>query len=48
MSLAMRSRAVRRPFLCCASMALAPPPWRIFSSSFLISVRRAIISRLFF
>ena len=22
------------PFLCCASMALAPPPWRITSSSF--------------
>src|SRR5215467_4581365 len=47
-SLAMRSRAVRRPFLCCDSMALAPPPWRICSSSFLISVRSSTMRRVFF
>ncbi len=29
----IRSRAVSRCFLCCASMALAPPPSRIFASS---------------
>ena len=45
-SWAIRSRAVRRPFLCCDSMAFAPPPWRILLSSFLISVRRSIICRL--
>src|ERR1700691_1256662 len=44
----MRSRAVRRPFLCCASMAFAPPHWRIRSSSFLISVSRSTICRLRF
>src|SRR5450755_3342517 len=44
----MRSRAVRRPFLCWASIAFAPPHWRIRSSSFLISVSRSIICRLRF
>src|ERR1700679_2448545 len=44
----MRSRAVSRPFLCCASMAFAPPPWPIVSSSVLISATRSIISREFF
>src|SRR3984893_8714223 len=44
----MRSRAVSRPFLCCDSMAFAPPPWRICSSSFLICVTRSIIRRVFF
>src|SRR5258708_36960963 len=48
MSFAMRSRAVRRFFLYCASMALAPPPWRMVSSSFLISVRRSMMRRAFF
>src|ERR1017187_6045417 len=48
MSFAMRSRAVKRPFLCCPSTDLAPPPWRICSSSFFSAVRRAIMSRLFF
>src|SRR6516225_3525925 len=43
----MRSRAVRRPFLCCDSIAFAPPPCRIFSSSFLISVRRSTMRRAF-
>src|SRR6266478_3005943 len=47
-SLAMRSRAVSRPFLCCASMAFAPPPTAICSSSFLICVTRSIIRRVFF
>src|SRR6516162_703177 len=32
-SSAMRSRAVRRPFLCWLSMAFSPPPSEIFSSS---------------
>ena len=32
-SSAMRSRAVRRPFLCCDSIALSPPPWAIICSS---------------
>src|SRR5262249_9431714 len=32
MSLAMRSRAVRRPLSCCRAMAFAPPPSRIFCS----------------
>src|ERR1700675_3427499 len=48
MRAAMRSRAVSRPFLCCDSMAFAPPPWRICSSSFFIFVRRSIIRRWFF
>src|SRR5208283_3058153 len=39
MRAAMRSRAVRRDFLCWASMALGPPAWRICSSSFLWAVR---------
>src|SRR6266849_1982070 len=47
-SLAMRSRAVRRPFLCCDSMAFAPPPWRICSSSFLILVSKSTMRRVFF
>src|SRR5271157_2052289 len=33
MSSAIRSRAVRRPFLCCAAMAFSPPPCRMISSS---------------
>src|SRR5947207_7668759 len=44
----MRSRAVSRPFLCCDSMAFAPPPWRICSSSFLIFVNKSTIRRVFF
>src|SRR5579863_50939 len=44
----MRSRAVRRSFLCCDSIAFAPPPCLICSSSFLICVSRSIICRLFF
>src|SRR5882757_4984021 len=48
MSLAMRSRAVRRPFLCWDSMAFAPPPWRICSSLFLISVKSSMMRRVFF
>src|SRR5438876_9816252 len=44
----MRSRAVRRPFLCCDSMAFAPPPWRICSSSFLIFVNKSTMRRVFF
>src|SRR6267142_2040136 len=44
----MRSRAVRRPFLCCDSMAFAPPPWRICSSSFLILVSKSTMRRAFF
>src|SRR5712692_11098098 len=44
----MRSRAVSRPFLCCDSMALAPPPWRICSSSFLIFVSKSMMRRVFF
>src|SRR6267378_5114772 len=47
-SLAMRSRAVSRPFLCCDSMAFAPPPWRICSSSFLILVSKSTMRRAFF
>src|SRR5712692_8954565 len=47
-NLAMRSRAVSRPFLCCDSMAFAPPPNAICSSSFLICVTRSIIRRVFF
>ena len=43
----MRSRAVRRPFLCCDSMALAPPPCAICVSSFLIWVTRSTTLRLF-
>src|ERR1700758_2747348 len=48
MSAATRSRAVRRFFLCCDSMALAPPPWRIFSSSFLMVVRSSTMRWEFF
>src|SRR5579864_7260808 len=48
MSFEIRSRAVSRPFLCCRSIAGAPPPWRIRSSSFLISVSRSTICRVFF
>src|SRR5260370_23684846 len=44
----MRSRAVSRPFLCCDSMAFAPPPWRICSSSFLMVVNRSTRRRAFF
>src|ERR1700730_10147332 len=44
----MRSRAVNRPFLCCDSIAFAPPPTAICSSSFLICVTRSIIRRVFF
>ncbi len=40
---AIRSRAVSRFFLCCDSMALAPPPSRIFSSSFFNLVNRLTI-----
>src|SRR6266705_671484 len=47
-SLAMRSRAVSRPFLCCDSTAFAPPPWRICSSSFLIFVSKSMMRRVFF
>ncbi len=34
----MRSRAVSRPFLCCDSIALSPPPVRMISSSLRIWV----------
>src|SRR5260370_38756435 len=44
----MGHRAVGRPFLCCHSMALAPPPWRICSSSFLIFVSKSTMRRVFF
>src|SRR5437867_10196628 len=44
----MRSRAVKRPFLCCDSMAFAPPPWRICSSSFFILVSKSTMRRVFF
>src|SRR6266480_1861873 len=43
----MRSRAVRRPFLCCDSMAFAPPPTRICSSSFLMVVSKSTARRAF-
>src|SRR5260370_12966071 len=43
-----RSRAVTRFFLCCDSMALAPPPWRIFSSSFLMAARSSTMRWEFF
>ena len=46
-SLAMRSRAVRRPFLCCASMACGAAALADRSSSFLISVRRSTMRRVF-
>ena len=36
---------VRRPFLCCDSMAFAPPPGEICSSSFLSWVRRSMMRR---
>src|SRR5437588_5080912 len=48
MCLVMRSRAVSRPFGCCDSIAFALPPWRICYYSFLISVRRSIMRRVFF
>src|SRR2546429_9182244 len=44
----MRSRAVSRPFLCCDSMAFAPPPWRIWFSSFFIFVNKSTMRRVFF
>src|SRR5574340_349695 len=47
-SRATRSRAVRRFFLCCDSMAFAPPPCRRASSSFLMVVRRSTMWRVFF
>src|SRR5580698_6678448 len=43
----MRSRAVSRPFLCCDSIAFAPPPCAICVSSFLICVTRSTTLRLF-
>src|ERR1700739_4915319 len=43
-----RSRAVRRFFLCWDSMAFAPPPWRLFSSSFLMVVRSSTMRWEFF
>src|SRR3954454_6440033 len=46
-SFAMRSRAVSRPFLCCDSMAFAPPPTDICSSSFLTCVTKSTTLRLF-
>src|ERR1700688_1699297 len=48
MSPATLSRAVSRFFLCCDSMALAPPPWRIVSSSFLMVVRSSTMRWEFF
>src|SRR5205085_2291339 len=44
----MRSRAVRRPLPCWFSMALPPPPWRIFSSSLRTRATRSAIARMFF
>src|SRR5579862_8823142 len=44
----MRSRAVRRPFLCCASLARGPPPSSSLASSFLISVRKFTMRRVLF
>src|SRR5580700_5015282 len=43
----MRSRAVSRPFLCCASAAFAPPPSCSRASSFLISVSKSTMRRVF-
>src|SRR5258708_9885279 len=48
MGAATGSRAVRRFFLCCDSMALGPPHWRIFSSSFLMVVRSSTMRWEFF
>src|SRR5579884_103330 len=48
MSRAMRSRAVRRPFACCDSMAFAPPPSRILSCSRATAPTRSAMARAFF
>src|ERR1700680_2033662 len=42
----MRSRAVRRDFACWLSMALAPPPSRIFSSSLQTWATRSARARM--
>src|SRR6476659_9200741 len=42
----MRSRAVRRPFLCWLSMALGPPPSRICSSSLRTAETRSAKNRM--
>src|SRR5882762_5332085 len=42
----MRSRAVKRPFACWLSVALAPPPSRIFSSSLRTCETRSAIKRM--
>src|ERR1700730_4415653 len=48
MSFLIRSRAVSRPFLCCASIAFTRATWQICSSSFLTCVTRSMTLRLFF
>src|ERR1700751_3007713 len=45
---ATRSRAVRRPFLCCDSTAFGPPPWQMISSWFFSPVRSSMMWREFF
>src|SRR5512146_946223 len=47
-SSAIRSRAVRRFFACCDSIAFGPPPWRSSSSSLRILATRAAIALMFF
>src|SRR5882762_10554413 len=42
----MRSRAVKRPLACWLSVALAPPPSRIFSSSLRTCETRSAIKRM--
>src|SRR4051812_34479124 len=42
----IRSRAVRRPLLCWLSIALGPPPSRIFSSSFRTCETRSARKRM--
>src|SRR5437879_12263041 len=42
----MRSRAVSLPFACWLSMALGPPPSRIFSSSFRTCETRSAMKRM--